>query len=141
MTDAIEIVAEAAVKGFWAKYRLVAIAAGAVAVLVALALVWWLVFIRPASAQRDAKVAQATGAVAVGGQQSAHQAIDTIVKRQDGDVKIDNQTRANNVTILKAAGAGDPVNPAVDDAGRRAICMYKSSADLPDCKRLLQPNP
>ena len=48
-------------------------------------------------------------------------------------------TRSNRDDILKAEGAGDRVNPAVRDAGVRALCARRASRNDPRCR--VQPTP
>ncbi len=111
------------------------------AALVALALLYGAYRLFGDGPRRDAAVAQAQSALNAAANQSAHQAIQTIQDNADAEAASRQITRSNHVTIIQAPGAQDPVSVAVDAAGRRAVCLRKSAAGLPECAGLLDPHP
>lgn len=112
-----------------------------VAVILAAGVAFYALYVHPQNQQHDLAARKGEAAIAQGAQQSGHDAIRTIQGNHAHEQAIDQQTRTNYVYITKAAGAGDPVNPAVDAAGRHAICLRSSAAGLSECQRLLKPNP
>lgn len=71
---------------------------------------------------------------------NAHDAIGVIVEHGKTDTKTDDITRTNNDIIHKTPGAAVGLNPELDAAGRRALCMRPSAAHLPECQQLLHPH-
>ncbi len=66
-------------------------------------------------------------------QESGNDAIETVSNRSEADRASEDLTRDNARDIRGADGAGEKVNPAVDRAGRVAICKRASMADRPEC--------
>jgi hypothetical protein len=91
--------------------------------------------------RRDAAIARAQSALDAADNQSAHQAIEAIQTNADAEAASRQITRSNHVTIIHAPGAQDPVSAAVDAAGRRAVCLRKSAAGLPECAGVFEPHP
>lgn len=82
-----------------------------------------------------------TNAVAEGRTISGQEAV-----AKAGDVskrasETDDLTRMNQDAILSAPGAQESVDPALDAAGRCAICMRASARNSPSCQRLLKSCP
>lgn len=106
-----------------------------VAVLVAI----WFVFIEPGrAAQREAE-ARVAAAAAQSRATSAAEAVNRVAERAEDEALTDQATRENRDAILSSPGARAPVDPGVDDAGRRAICLRQSARCTPGCVRLLGP--
>lgn len=87
---------------------------------------------------RDKAAPIKAGRIVAEGQAAAgRDAVGVVVGNADGQAAIDKTTQGNRDDILSQPGANVPVDPAVGDAGRRAVCLRKSARDLPACKRLL----
>ncbi|HEU4804199.1 MAG TPA: hypothetical protein VFS91_00060 [Nitrobacter sp.] len=71
--------------------------------------------------------------------ESAADAINTVSGVSENQAASEGLTRSNRDEILKAEGASDRVNPAVRDAGLRALCRRKAAANDPRCG--VQPAP
>jgi ABC-type uncharacterized transport system substrate-binding protein len=112
-----------------------------VAALVAILLLYGAYRLFGDGPRRDAAVAQAQSALTAADNQSAHQAIQTIQDNADAEAAARQITRSNHVTIIQAPGAQDPVSAAVDTAGRRAVCLRKSAAGLPECAGVRDAHP
>lgn len=70
--------------------------------------------------------------------QSGSDAVNTVGTVASNQMQSEDLTRSNEKEIRNAQGANDAVNPAVRDAGLRALCRRKASAHDPKC-RVLQP--
>lgn len=96
---------------------------------------------RVATAKHDQQQVKAQGEVSKA-QGNAGAAAANAVANQGVRERVIRETTNNNYrTITASPGAGDPVNDAVDAAGRRAICLRASAAGLSDCQRLQEANP
>jgi hypothetical protein len=111
------------------------------AALVALALLYGAYRLFGDGPRRDAAIARAQSALNAADDQSAHQAVQTIQDNADAEAASRQITRSNHVTIIQVPGAQDPVSVAVDVAGRRAVCLRRSAAGLPECAGVLDPHP
>lgn len=85
----------------------------------------------PAKAEAKVNAAQA---------QSGHDAINTVIGNEKKSNETDDKTRKSNAIILQLPGAAVTLDPKLDAAARRAVCMYDAAANLPECQRLLQPS-
>lgn len=70
---------------------------------------------------------------------SGADAVDTIGKSAAAEAAADTITRENDRAIREAPGAGAPVDPAVDAAGRASLCRRAAYRGRPEC--LQQPAP
>lgn len=86
----------------------------------------------PAKAQAQVNAADA---------QSGRDAVNAVSNNGKKEAATDDTTRKNNAIILKTPGAEVSLSPALDTAGRNAVCLRQSAASLPECQRLLHPNP
>lgn len=75
------------------------------------------------------------------GKESAHAAITTVEDNGKKSNATDDTTRKTNVIILKTPGANVDLSPELDAAGRAALCLYKSTANFPECQQLQHPDP
>lgn len=92
-------------------------------------------------ARRDAREARGAQAIAEAARDAAGDA-NAIRDRSDARSQaIDNQTEENRDAILNAPGADQRIDPALNAAFRRSVCMRHASADLPECRAMLQPDP
>jgi hypothetical protein len=103
----------------------------------------WKLFFAERAAQQKSQQVQAEAAIGKGdaGAKAGHDAIQITVDNGKAAAGIDAAVREAIHAISKAKGADQLLDPAVDAAGRRAICMRPSAASLPDCQHLQQPNP
>ena len=99
---------------------------------------------RHVGAQSQApKIAAAQGAAAVaagqgGAQADAAQILDAASQRLATTLA----THQENARAISAApGADAPLDPRLNDAGRRGLCRFSAYAGDPDCAGLLQPDP
>lgn len=84
---------------------------------------------------------KAQAAVSAADAQSGHDAVNITAKNAKESDQTDTTTRNNHAVIIQLPGAKVTLDPALDAAGRRAICMRPSAAGLPECQSLLQPDP
>lgn len=117
----------------------------AVAILVVLGLVSfivWKTFFAGATAQAKHDVVQAAGNAAISnaGALSAQDAVKAVTNNYNYAAQSDKQTEADRNEILKAPGASQQVDPALDALVRHDICMRASAASLPGCQSLLGPH-
>lgn len=120
----------------------------AIAVLCAVALALggymvWKSFFAARAAQAKHDVVQAKGqqAISDAGRKAGEDAVPIIVNNYTKGAAIDAATQEAIRDILKTPGADQPVDPALDALGRRAVCMRASASGLPDCQQLLKPGP
>ena len=88
-------------------------------------------------AKADLQIAKDRADVAEARVKAAADAAAVVSHTTANDAATDKQTKDNRDGILRAPGALAPVDPGVDDAGRRAICMRHSARCTPSCVRLL----
>ena len=112
---------------------------GGALIIVALVVAW--IWHNHEVAKNAAAPAQAHAQVEKANSENAHDAIGVIVDHDKADKVTDDTTREHNAIIHKTPGASTGIDPALDAAGRNAICMHKSAAHLPECRQLLQPHP
>jgi hypothetical protein len=113
--------------------------AKAVAIVVLVALIAGVLFLRSCQAERTAKA----GAKLATGQAGASlvsggDAVDTTGNVQRNEIAADAVTRENDHAIHKAKGAGAPVAAPVRDAGLAALCRRAAYRDSPRCKGLIK---
>jgi len=70
---------------------------------------------------------------------SAADAVATQGKANARERSSEDLTRSNDRDIRNAEGASDQAKPAVDSAGRRALCLRDAYRDRPECR--VQPTP
>lgn len=85
--------------------------------------------------------AEAAAKVNAADAQSGKDAVNAVNDNDKKSTAIDDTTRKNNVIIIHEPGASVNLDPALDAAGRAAICMHDSAAGLPECQRLRQSSP
>lgn len=103
--------------------------------------IFWLWHEHEQAMVNAAAPAKAAAAMDSGQIQSGQQAIKITVDNGKASAATDAQTRLNTDAINKLAAAKVAVDPAVDDAIRRGVCVYVSAASLPECQSLLHPGP
>lgn len=103
----------------------------------------WKVFFaeRAAQAKSERVENQGRSAISEAGAKSGVEAIKITVDNGKAAAGIDAAVRSAIDEIRKAKGAEVAVDPSVDAAGRRAICLRPSAAGLPECQRLLGTGP
>ncbi|WP_298699177.1 hypothetical protein [uncultured Brevundimonas sp.] len=96
-------------------------------------------------ARRDAQRAHQAAEIAAGLTEARTQAARDAGLIRDGaearDAAIDNLNRRNTDAIQSAPGADQRLDPAVTDAGRRALCLRDATRGDPACRELFQPRP
>ena len=86
---------------------------------------------------RNAKnTIQAVRTVGQAGTAGGQAAVNTLQGNQQNDQDTDAKTRPIIQNFNSYPAAKTEVDPALFDAFNRAICMYKSSADLPECRAM-----
>lgn len=90
-----------------------------------------------ADAAAPAKAQAAVSQADVKSGQAAVNTTEDVAKESD---KTDDTTRKNNVVIIHEPGASVTLDPALDTAGRVAICMRESTSGFLECKSLLKLN-
>lgn len=128
------------VAAFFAKYMWDLIVGGVI-LLVAVLFGAWVWHQAGAGARAEAVVAKAQATISQNDVQNADIAVQKVDDHDNTEAAVNAQTRANHDTIVKAAGANVAVSDAVDAAGRRAICMRRSAASLPECSSVQHPSP
>jgi hypothetical protein len=90
--------------------------------------------------QRERANLEAASQIAAEGQTAAgRDAVATVSANAAHAAEIDRQTQENRDVILKAPGADVQLDPGLDTATRRAICMRASAKRDPACVALLNP--
>lgn len=107
-------------------------AIGGFILLGVIAILWWVLFIRPGQAQREAADARAGAAVATARVGSAAVAVNAVDDNAAVDAEIDKIGRTNSEAISKAPDAGVSV-PGVSGALRRGLCGRASYRDTAEC--------
>jgi type II secretory pathway component PulM len=122
-------------------YKLyVAVAAGGLA-LVLVCFVVWFVLIRPGQAEHAAKQANVNAAVATSGASAVKEAAVAVNGQVKSEAQIDIRVKGSRDAILSSAGAAGAVDPALADAGLRALCMSDAHAADSGCHALLDAHP
>lgn len=118
---------------------------GLAGVILAVAVGWagWKLLFADRAARRVTTTIQgkADTATATAGREAAQAAIPIIINNNTKGAAIDAQTQEVMRDILKAKGADQQVDPALDALVRRAICMRASAASLSGCERLRGTDP
>ncbi len=83
---------------------------------------------RNAASQARVDASQAAAA-----SESAKDAIETVSRSGEAQAASEQLTRDNERSIREAEGAAVKVNPAVQDAGLRALCRRAAYKDAPRC--------
>lgn len=109
------------------------------AVVLALLLVLWLAMSAGGRARQDAARSKAGLVIAQGGTKAATDATSVVIDQNAAENASADLTRKNDAEIRKAPGADAAVQPGVDLAGRRALCLRNAYRDQPACKQLLHP--
>lgn len=140
--DDIERVAEVAAPQLRVPIIAAKITIGILVAAVAGFVIWKVFFAERAAEQKhDLIQAQGQAKISDAGAKAGAAAVPIIVKNFQSGAAIDAQTQEAIREALKAPGAKQSVDPALDDLGRRAICVRASAAGLPECQRLLHPPP
>lgn len=111
------------------------------AIILILAVGGWWMLTEPGRQRAAANLAGASQVVSDARAASGADAVSVVTKNAASEREIDQQSTENRDAILNVPGASAPVDPAVGDAGRRAVCLRKSARCLPGCVRLLGPCP
>jgi hypothetical protein len=124
------------IRGYAIGARLIAIAVGVILLVVAVG------FTVRSCDSRHNKAAQSRLERAQGDARanSAADAVSTVAASGEAAAASEAQTRANEKDIRDAEGSTAPVNPAVRDAGLRALCVRAAYRDSERC-RLFRAHP
>ena len=91
--------------------------------------------------QLKVQAAQGGAIVAAGDQKAAAAAAAVTAQSADQDAQ-DQATHQENADALRAApGADAPLDPSLNDVGRRGMCQYGAASGDPGCVQLLKPGP
>lgn len=105
----------------------------------AIALLWWLVFGRAHVAEVKAATAKVEAATSTATAGAAQQTLHIVTDNARTIAAIDALSRENTHAIETAPGASVSVDPALDRAGRAALCMRTAYSADPGCAAL-RPN-
>ena len=108
---------------------------------IALCVAAWLILTAPARERAKANQAAASQIVAEGQVAAGRDAVAVVTANAAHGQEIDRQTQENRDAILNAPGADVQLDPGLDTATRRAICMRASAKRDPACVALLNPRP
>ena len=98
--------------------------------------IWWSDHSAKSLAVKEQAVA-GNSVVAAGQAQQSAAAQQIVVSGQARD-RIDLEVhQSNDQAIAAAPGAGAPIDPRLNDVGRRGLCRHPSFAADPECARLL----
>lgn len=92
-------------------------------------------------ARQDAARSKAGLVIAQGSTKAATDATTVVIDQNAAENASADLTRRNDAEIRKAPGADAAVQPGVDLAGRRALCLRRAYIDQPACKQLLDARP
>ncbi|KQW79697.1 hypothetical protein [Brevundimonas sp. Root1279] len=115
------------------------VAVAAVALLVVVLVLFALTEAR--RSRESANLNRATGVQAQGQAAAGRDAVAVVSGAAKRDDQTDNQTKENRDAILNAPGADVRLDPGLDAATRRAICLRQSSRRDPECVALLDARP
>ena len=104
------------------------------------AFVVWFFLIRPDAAQQDAADAHMGAAQAEAQAQAAEETVRVIVDHQRTIETITTTTETASNDILNSPGAEAAIDPALHNAGIRALCLHDGRASEPACGSLLLPD-
>lgn len=110
------------------------------ALLIAGAIGWW-VWHNHEIAKNAAAIPKAQVQVDKAKIDSAKEAVGVVEENGKKSAATDDTTRKNNVIILKVPGAKVDLDPALDAAGRAALCVHNAYANLPECQQLQRSGP
>lgn len=96
---------------------------------------WWL-FVRPRAAYVAAATAKVEAATANATAGAAQDALKLRIQVDQQHVAIDRITEGNGHAIQSAPGAAVALDPALDRAGRFALCLRDAYRTDPDCAAL-----
>lgn len=113
----------------------------AAAVVLALLLILWLAMSAGGRARQDAARSKAGLVIAQGGTRAATDATTVVIDQNAAENASADLTRKNDAEIRKAPGAAAALQPGLDLAGRRALCLRRAYIDQPACKQLLNARP
>jgi hypothetical protein len=111
-----------------------------VVALLLVMLAWWALASHQRHKQEVAQEAAAAKVAPYQGKAQA-QATDAVASQTDREITNAADTARNHDAIIHAPGAQAPVDPGVDDAGLRALCLRRTYASQPQCVRLRQADP
>ena len=91
--------------------------------------------------RRAAQEARGAAGMAEAGREAARDAIGVVERSQARSDETDALTKENRDAILSAPGADQRLDPGLDAAARRAVCLRRSSAHLAECRAVLDTDP
>lgn len=91
--------------------------------------------------RRAAQEARGAAGMAGAGRVAARDAIGVVERSQTRSDETDALTKENRDAILSAPGADQRLDPGLDAAARRALCLRRSSAHLAECRAVLDSDP
>lgn len=109
--------------------------------LLAFLVAGYLILTAPGRERAKADAARASQIVAEGRAAAGADAVAIVVAGQSRDAETDTLTQRNADAIRNAPGADVRLDPGLDLATRRAICLRPSASRNPDCVALLHPRP
>jgi hypothetical protein len=101
----------------------------------------WLILSAPARERAKANRAAASQIAAEGQVAAGRDAVAIVTDNAASGREIDRQTQENRDAIFNAPGADAQLDPGLDTAARRAICMRASAQRDPACVALLNSRP
>lgn len=112
------------------------VAAGLVACLLVIATIIWFA---TEPGRQKARAEQARAAAALAGARTASAANAAQITDQAASAAISSETLSKETAnaIAQAPGAGQRLDPGLNDAGRRRLCLRPAYAGTPDCLQLL----
>lgn len=105
--------------------------------VVAFIIAGWLILSAPGRERARADAARASQIVAEGRAAAGADAVAIVTANASSGAEIDRQSQENRDAILNAPGAAVKVDPGLDAATRRALCMRASARRDPQCVALL----
>lgn len=113
--------------------RIAILAALALGALALAAFSGWWIFVRPRQAQVAAATERVTAATATGTAGAAESTLHIVTDNARTIAAIDALTRENDRAIQSSKGAAQSVDPALDAAGRHALCLRSAYRADPGC--------
>lgn len=111
------------------------LALGAAALALIAFAAWWVV-IRPQQAAQTAATAKGSQVQAEAAAGAAQDTVRIVVDRGENRTRIDRITEEKTRVIMAQPGADAPLDPALHDAGIRALCLRDGQSDVL-CQELL----
>lgn len=121
----------------WVAKWAIFLIAGGIIVVILIGWIWWN---NHQNAKNAATIPKTQATVNAAQSNAGAAAVNTVGQNQQKNAETDQKTQQVTNVYNSYPQAKAPLDPDFVDAFNAGICLYKSAADLPECKRLQQLN-